>query len=213
MIVFLFAIFLIVILLFVILILSNIQLEIDNIIIQNTKQAYQIFNIILKEKDEKLKLDFLDFMIIEIKIKIKILNIIPIFKISLNENKLKKLLIKLYEKEIKKQRDIEKDKKKAKKLLKKVLKTITLEKTNLTMQIGTDDAALTALTTSSLNSIISITLPFLADIEKIQNYKFQVQPIYLNTNVFFLQLNCIITSKIVHIIKVICEKKEEKIKK
>ena len=45
-------------------------------------------------------------------------------------------------------------------------------------------------------------------IKNLDKDKYKITPIYLNKNVFFLQFSCIITSKILHIIKVMCKKEK-----
>ena len=81
------------------------------------------------------------------------------------------------------------------------------------MTLGTDNAAFTALASSIINMTIAIILPYVTDVNssnKLDNYYYKVNPIYLNKNVFFLQFSCIITVKLVHIINVICKKEEKK---
>ena len=86
-----------------------------------------------------------------------------------------------------------------------------MQKTNLRIELGTEDAAFTAIASSIVSIFITIALSYVADVKEYKNYNYKITPIYLNENVFFLQFSCIITSKILHIIKVMCKKKEEKI--
>lgn len=212
MIVFLY-ILLILVILFIILSLSNITIKVCNMTIDDIENVEDIIKILLKEKNERNKINVLNYISFELKVQIKFLNKIPIFYLKLNNEKLKRLLLKQYDKEIRKNKDIEQDKKKAKAFSKKILPNLILENTNLYMILGTDNAAFTALASSIINMTIAIILPYVTDVNssnKLDNYYYKVNPIYLNKNVFFLQFSCIITVKLVHIINVICKKEEKK---
>lgn len=207
MIVFLY-ILLILVILFIILSLSNITIKICNMTIDDIKNVEDIIKILLKEKNERNKINVLNYILFELKVQIKFLNKIPIFYLKLNNEKLKRLLLKQYDKEIRKNKDIEQDKKKAKAFSKKILPNLILENTNLYMTLGTDNAAFTALASSIINMTIAIILPYVTDVNssnQLDNYYYKVNPIYLNKNVFFLQFSCIITIKLLHIFKEICK--------
>ena len=95
---------------------------------------------------------------------------------------------------------------KAKELSKKIVPLLNLQKGNLELELGTEDAAFTAIASSIVSIFIAVALPYVADVEKYKNYNYKITPIYLNKNVFFLQFSCIITIKLLHIIKVMCKK-------
>ena len=211
MIVFLFILLIILVLFLAIISTANIKIIIQDIRVENIDSALKILKILIYEKDDKLKLDFLDYLSFGLKIKLLIFLKIPILSIKLDNIKIKKLMLKQIEKEIKKNKDIREDKKKAKELSKKIVPVFNLQKTNLNIKLGTKDAAFTAIVSSIVSIFITIALSYVADVKKYKNYNYKITPIYLNENVFFLQFSCIITSKILHIIKVMCKKKEEKI--
>lgn len=211
MIVFLFILLIILVLFIAIISTANIKIIIQNIRIENIDSALKILNILIYEKDDKLKLNFLDYLNFTLKIKLLIFSKIPILSIKLDNIKIKKLMLKQIEKEIKKNKDIREDKKKAKEISKKIVPILNLQKTNLNIELGTEDAAFTAIASSIVSIFITIALSYVADVKKYKNYNYKITPIYLNENVFFLQFSCIITSKILHIIKVMCKKKEERI--
>lgn len=200
---------LILIVILIILLMSNISITIKDMTINDLDNAQNIFEIIIKEKDERKKIDVLDYIYFKLKIQIKFLNKIPIFALKLNNKKVKNIFLKQYDKEIRKNKDIEQDKKKAKQFSKQLLPKLSLEKTNLDMILGTDNAAFTAIASSIINILIGILLPYVANNE-LENYHYKVEPVYLDKNVFFLQFSCIITIKLVHIINVICKKEENK---
>ena len=214
MVVFLYALLLIFIIIFcmlIILTLSSLEIDVKDITIENSKNAYNILEILLKEKNDEKKLDVLDNIKCNIKLKIKFMKKIPIISVKIDNMKIKELLLKQYRYEIKKNKDIQKDKEKAKNIIKKIMPQIYLKVSSLNLKLGTDDAALTAIASSVISIIISILLPYISDHNKLQNYYYRITPIYINKNVFFLQFSCIRTIKLVHIINVIC-KKEEKVK-
>ena len=211
MIVFLFILLTILVLFIAIISTANIKIIIQNIRIENIDLALKILNILIYEKDDKLKLNFLDYLTFNLKIKLLIFSKIPVLSIKLDNIKVKKLMLKQIEKEIKNNKNINEDKKKATEISKKLVPSLNFKKTKLNIKLGTEDAALTAIVSSIISIFIALTLSYVADVKKYKNYKYKITPIYLNENVFFLQFSCIITSKILHIIKVMCKKKEEKI--
>ena len=164
----------------------------------------------------------------KIEISLKAFKHIKWLKISLNEEKVKKLLekpiakidLKNFEKDFKLE-DI--------KVLKKLVPEIS--HLNLDAEIGLESPITTAFTVALVASAISIILPniipkseklqnisrkqndtytskrkikSLQEISKIQkNYKYQINPIFQNKNLYKINLNCIIQLKMVHIINVI----------
>ena len=72
---------------------------------------------------------------------------------------------------------------------------------NLISNIGTEDAILT----SYIVAIISILLGVLLrkQIQKSNNNKFIINPIYINKNLLNIELNCIFETKLIHIIYII----------
>ena len=205
MIVFLFSLLIILVLLIAILTTANIKVVIKNINIENIEDAIKILNILLYEKDDKLKLNFLDYLNFSIKLKILAFEKLPILSIKLDNNKIKNIMLKQIDKEIKKHKNIEEDKQKAKELSKKIVPLLNLQKSNLELELGTEDAAFTAIASSIVSIFIAVALPYVTDVEKYKNYNYKITPIYLNKNVFFLQFSCIITIKLLHIFKAVCK--------
>lgn len=189
---------------------SNIEIDVEDVIIEDHDSIKKILEILLKDKAYKSKFEILNYIKFKVKIRILFLNIIQLFSIRINNYKMKEILIKQYDKEMKKTRkEIERDKVKAKKISKILLPSILLKQSDFNMQLGTEDAAFTAIASSIANIAISIALPYVTDINKIQNINYEVKPIYLNKNVFFLQFSGILSLKLVHIMKVICQKEEK----
>lgn len=198
-------VFLFLLLLIVVLATASIKIAIKNINIKNLDDTIKILNILLYEKDDKLKLSFLDYLSFSIKIKLLAFEKIPILSIKLDNKKIKNILIKQIDKEIRKHKNIEEDKQKAKKLSKKIVPLLNLQKGNLELELGTENPAFTAIASSIVSIFIAIALPYVADVKKSKNYNYKITPIYLNKNVFFLQFSCILNIKLLQIFKAICK--------
>ncbi len=74
---------------------------------------------------------------------------------------------------------------------------------DLKAKIGIESPVITAFIVSIISSIISILLPYVAINLNKKNYKYIIQPLYQNKNLYKIQFNCIIQVKMVHIINVI----------
>lgn len=79
---------------------------------------------------------------------------------------------------------------------------VKIERLNLKINVGIEDASLTSYTVAIISSLLSIILPHLVKKEDTKKIKYEVNPVY-NTFTFNLNLDSIISLKIVHIIYVI----------
>ena len=192
--VFLFA-FLLVLTFFILILFSKIRIEIFNL---------KISSISNKHVNNNYK----------IVIKLCTLYKIPIIKVNLTKNKLEKLKIKEKIKKIdlkvlKNKNDIDKNFLKA---IKKV--NISIKKINLRIELGTENASLTAFLVCLLSSIISILFS-----KKVTNYekqKYIINPIYNNQNIINMLISGIFEMKMIHIINIIYilnKNKKEGVKK
>lgn len=153
----------------------------------------------------------------KVNIKIYIFRRLPIFKIKIDNNKVKRLL--------KNDKIMDKIKVEKNKIMlnrndinKKTLKTlknikIDIKKLNLDINIGTENAALTAIIIPILSTIIAMSLR--KKISKYnQNHVFKITPVYLNQNLINIDFSGIFEVKMIHIINTICmlnkERKSEK---
>ena len=130
--------------------------------------------------------------------KITLFKILKILEISITKDKLERVRIK---------EKIEKIKNKVKenntKIDMETLKEIKnidfkISDLNLIIKLGTENAAFTAIFVGILSSTIGIILR-----NKIVNDKdnnFEIIPLYINQNLLNLELDCIITFKMIHII-------------
>ena len=142
-----------------------------------------------------------------IKIKIMIFRKIPILKITLTKNivrKMKKTLkmnqkIKKIEKQILTNTDnidfkvID--------LIKEFSKQINIEKLDLQIELGTENAFLTAILVAIFSSIFSIGISNMG--EKRNNIKYKIEPIYHNQNFIKIAISGIFRIKVIHIINII----------
>ena len=167
--------------LFLLVVFSSIQIKIDDL------NGYIYSN--------KKEIDFKIFLIF------KLLGFIKLFKIKIKKNnikngnlfKMKNLLkTKIGKKNISNRLESIKDLK------------IKIEKLNLNLEIGIEDAAITAISIGILSSIISTLFERYLNIT---NYKkWRIQPIYGDENVLKFDINCIINLKLLHIIYTVLKK-------
>ncbi len=74
---------------------------------------------------------------------------------------------------------------------------------NLKMKLGVKSPIITSFIVSIISSIISILLPHFVLKIKSKDYKYIIEPVYQNKNLYKIKFNCIIQVKMVHIINVI----------
>ena len=74
---------------------------------------------------------------------------------------------------------------------------------DLKAKLGLVSPISTAFLVSVFSAIISIWLPHVAVNFKKENYKYIIEPVYKNKNLYKIEFNCIIQVKMVHIINVI----------
>lgn len=160
-----------------------------------------------------LKISIEDFKIynkkitnLKIIISIAFLNEINLLQITLNKEKIENLKKnKIIKKIIKKvQEEILKDytnenKIKVNKIKKglKSLKYVSIKNIKIKGKVGTANAVITAFLTTFLNLFITF---FIA--RKVNNTKYEILPVYIDENYFELSIKCIISIKVVHIIRI-----------
>ena len=176
------------------------------IIITKAKISIEVKNLKIRA-DKKMYISE-DYKII---FKIIILNKIPILKFNLNNEK----LILKRNKKIKKKGLKEESflKNKIKKEFIKHFSDIQVNKLNLKIRIGTENAFFTSMIVPIISSIISIIL--MKKITNVEKQKYIVEPIYLNQNILEILISGIFEMKLIHIINIIyiLKQKEEGVKK
>jgi len=138
-------------------------------------------------------------------IKLYLLKKIRYFKLEIDKNKILELLktakVKIEKKQDKK---ITKELYQDRKILKEVVKNlkIDLEYINLDLKVGTEFILLTSVIITTISTIFPmIANKFIRKYDE-KKYQYKFTPIY-NKNDFNLYLDCIISTKMVHIINVI----------
>ena len=205
--VFLFIITISIILLVTLFLFSKIKIEIRNLKYSSNLSEQYIKNIDINinknengndNKHKKINIDG-NYIIV---LKLCILGKIPVINIKITSEKIKKFKFKFKEK-IKKIdiQKIEKDMSINK--LKEVLKEnkFVINRINLNIEIGTENASLTAI----LIPIISMVISFLLK-NKIKSYKiqkFNVKPVFINKNLLNIDFSGIFEIKMIHIINII----------
>lgn len=134
-------------------------------------------------------------------IKLRIFNKFTIFKIILTEKKLKRLNLQ-QEAKIIKTRIIENKSKIDKKIFKVMKKIkINIKKINLSINVGTENASLTALLVAIISSITGIV--FRKSIIDSKKQIFKIVPVYVNKNLININVSGIFEIKMIHIINII----------
>ena len=168
----------------ILVIFSKIKIEVENLRISSKKDRY--FN-------ENFK----------IIIKLYVLSKIPIIKITLTKEKMKKQKLKLQKSVKNLEEKIIKDKKLIDKKMIYLMKelNISIDKINLNIIIGTENAMFTAMIVPIISSIISI---FIAKrIKEKKDKYFIVKPIFKDQNFLEILISCIFEIKVIHIINII----------
>lgn len=139
----------------------------------------------------------------KINIKVYIFNIIPIIRIT--EKKIKELFKneKVREQIKKQELKINKNNINIKKI--KDIKNLRLDidKIDLKVMVGTENASITAFIVSILSALIAV---FLFKQNKTINnkYKYIIEPIYINEDLINIEISGIFQIKMIHIINTIC---------
>lgn len=144
----------------------------------------------IKIEVKELKIENIKIEELKIFISLNILDKFDIIKLKFDKNKIMNIIKKAKNKGNQKQIKLED--------IKYILQKFKIEKANIKTDIGTENPAITAI----LVAIISIILDF-AFSRTINNYKYNINPIYENKNYLFLSINCIFKIKLVHIINII----------
>ena len=146
----------------------------------------------------------------EIIIKLSMFCFLPIFKIRINKARLEKIKIKEKIKKID-FKFLENNQKLDKNVLEAIKQlNISIQKINLQIEIGTENASLTSILVPAISTILAIILQ--KKIKKFENQIFMVHPIYQNQNLVNLYLSGIFEIKMSHIINslYILTKKEKR---
>ncbi len=195
-------IFIIFVLLTFLILLSTFHIEIKDLEATNMnediKEQKNIYNNKTSKKSNKHEESNNGYAII---LSLYLGNKLKWISIHLNDEKLRKTYSKMQLEKI----DIKKLEKDFKWEDLKVIKKLNLKISylNLKMKLGVESPIITSFIVSIISSIISIFLPHLALKIKSEDYKYIIEPIYQNQNLYKIKFNCIIQVKMVHIINVI----------
>lgn len=134
-------------------------------------------------------------------IKLCILKKIPILKVNITKTKLEKMKIKEKIKNID-FKIIQNKNKFDKNAIKAIKKSnININKINLNLEIGTENATLTSVIVPAISTILAILLS--RKIENPKNQLFIIQPVYVNQNLINIVFSGIFEMKMIHIINII----------
>lgn len=160
---------------------STLKIDVRELLLINKKlEKFEIIislNLFNKIKWLKLKIDKAKVKKLQGSAKLKTLNKILDTKVLRKYKNARKILAKDW------------------KHILKELNEFDIEKLNLKIKIGTENAATTAIITGTISAIIGIILA-----RKISNPRYDVEAVFIDKNYIYLSINCIIAVKLVHII-------------
>lgn len=177
------------------LIISTIAIIIVGIVIlgiYNSKVEVEIKNLDISTQREKPNIINDNYEII---VSLAIFNKWKIIKLKIRKDKIKEIrkskIIKRLDTKFLKNKKVQKG-------ITKRIKELQIEikKIEMYIEIGTEDAALTAISVGVVSSIIGILLKD----QITMNDKFEIQPIYMQKNLINLKLNCIFRIDLMHYI-------------
>lgn len=135
-------------------------------------------------------------------LKIYVLKSILIAKIDLTKKRKKYIKNKIIRKKFK---NLSKNKIKFIKEIYFVLKDVklNLKKLDFKIDISTTDCILTSYTVFILSNIIAFFIKFTNVKINLKNFKYMINPLYVNQKILNIKLDCIITTNLVHIISIL----------
>lgn len=135
-------------------------------------------------------------------LKIYVLKSILIAKIDLTKKRKKYIKNKRIQKQFK---NLSKNKTKFIKEIYLILKDIklNLKKLDLKIDISTTDCILTSYVVFILSNIIAFFIKFTNVKINLKNFKYMINPLYVNQKILNIKLDCIITTSLVHIISIL----------
>ena len=180
---------------------SAIKLELIDFTIKDYEDLVEIIKLIKDKKYAGIS-EHTDFIL---KLKLCILKGFPIINFKVSDEGIAKFLRKQIRKNKlkKEEREVKKYVEEDKKQIENDIPNINLEKLKLFMNVGTENASLTALSTTALTIITSIMLSFLVDEPKEENYIYEITPIYSGKRTFNVNASLILSIPTFDIIKLI----------
>ena len=135
-------------------------------------------------------------------LKIYVLKSILIAKIDLTKKRKKYIKNKRIQKQFK---NLSKNKTKLINEIYLILKDIklNLKKLDLKIDISTTDCILTSYAVFILSNIIAFFIKFTNVKINLKNFKYMINPLYVNQKILNIKLDCIITTNLVHIISIL----------
>ena len=135
-------------------------------------------------------------------LKIYVLKSILIAKIDLTKKRKKYIKNKRIRKKFK---NLSKNKTQFIKEIYFVLKDVklNLKKLDFKIDISTTDCILTSYTVFILSNIIAFFIKFTNVKINLKNFKYMINPLYVNQKILNIKLDCIITTNLVHIISIL----------
>ena len=180
---------------------SVIKLELIDFTIKDYENLVNIIKLI-KDKKYAGIFEHIDFIL---KLRLCVLKKFSIINFKISDEGIAKFLRKQIRKNKlkKEEKEIKKYAEEDEKQIENDIPDINIEKFQLLMNIGTDNASFTALFTTTITIFISILLPLLVDEVKKENYNYEINPIYSDKSIFNVNASLILSIPALDIIKLI----------
>ncbi len=202
MVVFIVCLSLIMIILIAILIVkSTTKLKLADFVIDDYEDLKEIIKLI-KNKEYIRIFECLDFLLT---LELCIFKKLPIFKFRVSDDEIAKFLKKQIKKHKlkKEEKEIELFAKKDRKQIDEDLPDIDLESLDLLMNLGTDNAGITAISSAMISILISVTLPALINRINLDKFNYEINPVYLDKPFFNINASAVLSIATVDLVKLI----------
>ncbi len=189
----------VILIIFICFVFSAIKFKLIDFKINNYENLKTII-MLIKNKEYIKIFDYLDFIL---KLEFCVVKKIPLLRFRVSDDEIANFLRRQIRKHKlkKEEKELEIFAKKDKKELEQDYADISLESLDLLMNLGTDNASLTALSATVVTIIISTILPFLVDKVEPEKYNYEINPVYLDKPIFNLNASIVLSMPATDIIK------------
>lgn len=185
----------------VVIIKSTTKLKLADFVIYNYDDLKEIIKLI-KNREYIRIFECLDFLLT---LELCIFKKLPIFKFRVSDDEIAKFLRKQIKKHKlkKEEKEVELFAKEDKKQIDEDLPDIDLESLDLLMNLGTDNAGITAISSTIISILISVTLPALINRINLDKFKYEINPVYLDKPFFNINASAVLSIATVDLVKLI----------
>ena len=180
---------------------STTKLKLADFVIDDYDDLKEIIKLI-KNKEYIRIFECLDFLLT---LELCIFKKLPIFKFRVSDDEIAKFLKKQIKKHKlkKEEKDIKLFAEEDKKQIDEDLPDIDLESFELLMNLGTENAGITAISSAIISILISVTLPILINKINLDKFNYKINPVYLDKPFFNINASAVLSISTVDLVKLI----------